>query len=167
MATQKLNIDLTKPISVESQMALVEYARQHRTQMLNGISEWLNEKVSLCNRDSSQQAWWYEDDAHSMMDILFNADSGCSWLGYRELDTIVRDWYIDIASDVYKSEEESDEPVLKTYTIHYRLIGSVEIEAESEDIARELFYDSEYEQTVWDSVLENELVILYSEEVTA
>jgi len=57
--------------------------------------------------------------------------------------------------------------VLKTYTIHYRLIGSVEIEAESEDIAKELFYDSEYEQTVWDSVLENELVILYSEEVTA
>ena len=167
MATKKLNINLQKPISVESQMALVEYARQHRTQMLNGISEWLNEKVSLCNRDSSQQAWWYEDDAHSMMDILFNADSGCSWLGYRELDTIVRDWFIDIASGVYESEQESDEPVLKTYRIHYTLNGYVEIEAESEDIARELLYDSEYDEWVWDSVSKNELVIMDSEEVTA
>lgn len=166
MATQKLNINLTKPISVESQMALVEYARQHRTQMCDAIAEWLNERLPYANGDDEME-WWYEEDAHTMKGILYAADEDRAWSMYCMMETAVRDSLIDLASGVYESAQESDEPVLKTYTIHYRLIGSVEIEAESEDIARELFYDSEYEQTVWDSVLENELVILYSEEVTA
>ena len=166
MATQKLNINLQKPISVESQMALVEYARQHRTQMCDAIAEWLNEHLPYANGDD-EMAWWFEDDAHTMKGILYVADEDRAWSMYCMMETAVRDSLIDLASGVYESEQESDEPVLKTYTIHYRLIGSVEIEAESEDLAKELFYDSEYEQTVWDSVLENELVILYSEEVTA
>lgn len=165
MATQKLNINLTKPISVESQMALVEYARRHRTQMCDAINEWLSEKRTLCDGDE-QKEWWYEDDAHAMKGILFADEANAQYLTYC-LDTIVRDWFYGIAQDVYESEEKSDEPELKTYTIHYRLIGSVEIEAESEDIARELFYDEELAQTVWDSVLENELVIIDSYEVTA
>ena len=166
MATQKLNIDLTSPISVESQMALVEYARQHRTQMCDAINEWLSEKRTLCHGDEEMERG-YKTDSLYMEIVAYATSEDTAWDIYTQLDTIVRDWFIDIASGVYESEQESDEPVLKTYTIHYRLIGSVEIEAESEDIARELFYDSEYEQTVWDSVLENELVILYSEEVTA
>ena len=165
MATQKLNIDLTKPISVESQMALVEYARQHRTQMCDAINEWLSEKRTLCDGDE-QKEWWYEDDAHAMKGILFADEANAQYLTYC-LDTIVRDWFYDIAQDVYESEEESDEPVLKTYRIHYTLNGYVDIEAESEDIARELFYDSEYDEWVWDSVSKNELVIMDSEEVTA
>lgn len=166
MATQKLNIDLTKPISVESQMALVVYARQHRRQMLDGISEWLNEKLPLCNGNPDKE-WWYEDDAHTMRGIVYSATNDIAWWNYRELDTLVSDWFIDIASGVYESEQESDEPVLKKYTIHYTLNGSVEIEAESEDIARELFYDEELAQTVWDSVLENSLEIMDVDEVTA
>ena len=164
MATRKLNIDLTKPISVESQMALVEYARQHRAQMCDAIAEWLNEHLPYANGDD-EMAWWFEDDAHTMKGILYAADEDRAWSMYCMMETAVRDSLIDLASGVYESEQESDEPVLKTYRIHYTLNGYVEIEAESEDIARELFYDSEYDEWVWDSVSKNELVIMDSEEV--
>ena len=165
MATQKLNIDLTKPISVESQMALVEYARQHRTQMCDAINEWLSEKRTLCDGDE-QKEWWYEDDAHAMKGILFADEANAQYLTYC-LDTIVRDWFYDIAQDVYESEQESDEPVLKTYTVYYKLNGMIDIVAESEEAAQDLFYSQELEQKVWDDVLTNELVIMGVDEVTA
>ena len=165
MATRKLNIDLTKPISVESQMALVVFARQHRAEMLKGIGEWLDEKRPLCNGDPDKE-WWYEDDAHTMRGIVYSATNDIAWWNYSELDTLVRDWFIDIASGVYAEEQEAAEPVLKTYRIYYTLHGAVDIEAESEDIARELFYDQEMEQMVWEDVLTNELEIMDSEEVT-
>ena len=167
MATKKLNIDLTKPISVESQMALVEYARQHRPQMLKGISEWLNDKLPLCNGNANEE-WQYELDSRDMKEILYCAATKRAWKLYCDMDTIVSDWFIEIASGVYEAEEGyDDEPVLKTYRIHYTLNGYVDIEAEYEDIAREKFYDEDYEKMVWDSVLENELVIMDSEEVSA
>lgn len=166
MATKKLNIDLAKPISVESQMALVEFARQHRAEMLNGISEWLKEKLPLCDGNPDKE-WWYEDDAHTMRGIVYAATNDIAWGNYRELDTLVCDWFIQIATGVYKSEQESDEPELKTYRIYYTLNGCVDIEAEYEDIAREKFYDEDYEKMVWDSVLENSLKIMDVDEVTA
>ena len=166
MANRKLNIDLTKPISVESQMALVVYARQHRRQMLDGISEWLNEKRTLCHGDEEQE-WGYEEDAFSMKGILYAATELRAWDMYCALDTIVRDWFIDIASGVYESEQESDEPVLKTYTVYYTLNGTIDIVAESEEAAKDLFYSQELEQKVWDDVLTNELVVVDVDEVTA
>ena len=166
MATQKLNIDLTKPISVESQMALVEYARQHRTQMCDAIAEWLNERLPYANGDDEME-WWFEDDAHTMKGILYAADEDRAWSMYCMMETAVRDSLIDLASGVYESEQESDEPVLKTYTVYYKLNGMIDIVAESEEAAQDLFYSQELEQKVWDDVLTNELVIMGVDVVTA
>ena len=83
------------------------------------------------------------------------------------METAVRDSLIDLASGVYESAQESDEPVLKTYTVYYKLNGMIDIVAESEEAAQDLFYSQELEQKVWDDVLTNELVIMGVDEVTA